>query len=114
MATATLKYTTTNYIAGKPGTNGQKQLDVHSPLDGSVISTVPLSTAKDLDVAVKAAEAAFPAWSGTPIKERSQIFFKYRELLLKNREELARLVHDRERQNDGRVVRRGGQEHGAV
>ncbi|MFZ1666973.1 MAG: CoA-acylating methylmalonate-semialdehyde dehydrogenase [Flavobacteriales bacterium] len=94
MATATLKYTTTNYIAGKPGTNGQKQLDVHSPLDGSVISTVPLSTAKDLDVAVKAAEAAFPAWSGTPIKERSQIFFKYRELLLKNREELARLVHE--------------------
>ena len=83
MATATLKYKTENYIAGKPGANGQKQIDVHSPLDGSVISTVPLSTAKDLDVAVKAAEAAFPAWSAMPIKERSQIFFKYRELLLK-------------------------------
>ncbi len=94
MATATLKYKTENYIAGKPGANGQKQLDVYSPLDGSVISTVPLSTAKDLDVAVKAAEAAFPSWSAMPIKERSQIFFRYRELLLKNREELAHLVHE--------------------
>ncbi|MEO5585806.1 MAG: CoA-acylating methylmalonate-semialdehyde dehydrogenase [Flavobacteriales bacterium] len=94
MATATLKYKTENYIAGKPGANGQKQLEVYSPLDGSVISTVPLSTAKDLDVAVKAAEAAFPSWSAMPIKERSQIFFRYRELLLKNREELAHLVHE--------------------
>src|SRR5690606_25313466 len=83
-----------NYIAGKPGANGQKQLEVRSPLDGSIISSVPLSTAKDLDTAVKAAEAAFPAWSAMPIKERSQIFFKYRELLLNNREELARLVHE--------------------
>lgn len=94
MATSTLKYETVNYVAGKPGANGQKQLEVRSPLDGSLISNVPLSTAKDLDAAVQAAEAAFPAWSAMPIKERSQIFFRYRELLLKNREELAQLVHE--------------------
>ena len=94
MATETFKYPeTTNYIAGKPVNGTPKKMDVRSPLDGSIISTVALSTAKDLDVAVKAAEAAFPAWSGTPIKERSQIFFRYRELLSKNREELALLVH---------------------
>ena len=94
MSTLTLKYpAVTNYVAGKPEVNGQQKMDVHSPLDGAVISTVPLSTAGDLDKAVKAAEAAFPAWSGTPIKERAQIFFRYRELLLKNREELATLVH---------------------
>ena len=94
MATETLKYPeTTNYIAGKPVNGTPKKMDVRSPLDGSVISTVALSTAKDLDIAVKAAETAFPAWSGMPIKERSQIFFRYRELLSKNREELALLVH---------------------
>jgi delta 1-pyrroline-5-carboxylate dehydrogenase len=80
MATQTLKYDETkNYIAGKLEANGQQRMDVHSPLDGSVISTVPLSTASDLDKAVKAAEAAFPAWSSTPVKERAQIFFRYRE-----------------------------------
>ncbi len=94
MPTSTLKYPETrNYIAGKPAANGQKQMEVRSPLDGSLISTVSLSSAKDLDVAVKAAEAAFQGWSGTPIKERSQVFFRYRELLAKNREELATLVH---------------------
>ena len=94
MATQTLKYSETrNYIGGKATNGAPKQMDVHSPLDGTVISTVALSTAQDLDAAVKVAEAAFPGWSGTPIKERSQIFFRYRELLLKNREELAQLVH---------------------
>ena len=94
MATTTLKFNETkNFIAGKLDANGQQRMDVHSPLDGSVISTVLLSTASDLDKAVQAAQAAFPGWSGTPIKERSQIFFRYRELLFKNREELATLVH---------------------
>ncbi len=101
MPTLTLKYPEVrNYVAGKPDMDlpdrqagEQHKMDVHSPLDGSVISTVPLSTMADLDKAVKAAEAAFPGWSGTPIKERSQIFFRYRDLLWKNREELATLVH---------------------
>ena len=94
MPTLTMKYPeVTNYVAGRSDVNGQQKLEVRSPLDGTLISTVPLSTASDLDKAVKAAEAAFPGWSGTPIKERSQIFFRYRELLLKHREELAVLVH---------------------
>jgi len=94
MSALTLKYPEVrNYIAGELTADGQKRMDIHSPLDGTVISTVPLSTAADLDNAVQAAEAAFPGWSGTPIKERSQIFFRYRELLWKNREELATLVH---------------------
>ena len=94
MATQTLKYPeTTNYIAGKAANGTPNKMDVRSPLDGSIISTVALSTVQDLDAAVKAAEAAFPAWSGTPVKERSQIFFKNRELLAMNQEELELLVH---------------------
>jgi len=40
------------YVAGKLEANGQQKLDIHSPLDGTVISTVPLSTAGDLDKAI--------------------------------------------------------------
>jgi malonate-semialdehyde dehydrogenase (acetylating) / methylmalonate-semialdehyde dehydrogenase len=94
MSTITLKYpAVTNYIAGKPEVNGQQKMEVRSPLDGSLISTVPLSTMSDLDKAVRAAEAAFPGWSSMPIKERAQIFYRYRELMLKHRKELATLVH---------------------
>ncbi len=57
-----------NYIGGQfvpPST--KRTLPVISPLDGTLLSTVPLSTAKDLDDAVKAAKAAFPAWSRMPV-----------------------------------------------
>src|SRR5205085_8383954 len=82
-----------NYIGGAfvdPGE--QKHLDVFSPIDGSVISRVPLSAAEEVDRAVAAAKKAFPAWSATPIKERVQVFFRYKTLLEENIDELARLV----------------------
>lgn len=84
-----------NYINGKfVDTSSQRTLDVISPLDGSLLSKVPMSTAKDLDEAVKAAKAAFPAWSKTPIKERVQVFFRYKYLLEKHLKQLSELVQE--------------------
>jgi malonate-semialdehyde dehydrogenase (acetylating)/methylmalonate-semialdehyde dehydrogenase len=82
-----------NYVEGKLTASGNGKLDVYSPLDGSVISTVPLSTKSDLDKAVEAAKKAFPLWSHKPIKERVQVFYKYKYLLEQNIEELTELVH---------------------
>ena len=68
-----------NFINGSfVNASTSKTLDVISPIDGNHLSTVPMSSAKDLDDAVKAAKAAFPAWSKTPIKERVQVFFRYK------------------------------------
>ncbi len=67
-------------------------MDVISPLDGTVISSVPLSSKSDLDEAVKAAQAAFPAWSALTLKERTQVFYKFRNLLESNMQELSALV----------------------
>ncbi len=95
MTTATLKYPEVkNYISGKFTAFHGKSMEVISPLSGKVISTVPLSTAIELDEAVKSAEAAFPSWSSMPVKERVQIFFRYKTLLEKNLKELATLVHE--------------------
>ena len=55
---------------------------------------MPLSTAAGLDTAVQAAKAAFPAWSATPIKERVQIFFRYKTLLERDMQALADLVRE--------------------
>jgi len=84
---------TKNYINGQFEVNGEENMDVFSPLSGEVISKVPLSGYEALDKAVAAAEAALPAWSGLTIKERVQVFYKYRTLLDKYRDELAELVH---------------------
>ena len=81
-----------NFINGHftaPSTT--KTIDVISPINGELLSTVPLSSASDLDNAVAAAKKAFLAWSKTPIKERVQVFFKYKTLLEKNLNELAEL-----------------------
>lgn len=82
-----------NYINGVFERNGQASIPVISPLDGSVLSSVPMSSASDLDKAVQAAKKAFPEWSSKTLKERVQVFFRYRTLLEQNMEELTRLVH---------------------
>lgn len=84
-----------NYVNGSfVDASSTKTMQIISPLDGKLLSTVPMSTAADLDTAVKAAKAAFKIWSKTPIKERVQVFFKYKYLLEKNLEELAKLVQE--------------------
>ena len=82
-----------NFIGGKirPATTNDF-LEVLSPTDGSLLSRVPMSTAADLDAAVLSAKAAFDGWSKTPIKERVQVFFRYKTLLEKHADELTRLV----------------------
>jgi len=96
METQTLKYPAIrNYVAGQPiDTPAAALLDVFSPLSGAVISAMPLSSAADLDAAVQAAKAAFPAWSATPIKERVQIFYRYKTLLERDMKALADLVRE--------------------
>ncbi len=90
MSAATLS----NYISGTwQNVNERKTLPVENPSTGEVIAYVPLSGAYDVDVAVRAAEKALPGWSSTPIKERVQIFFRYRSLLEKYSQELAELIH---------------------
>jgi len=93
MNTTTKQPEVLNFIGGQfAKNNGQKTMDVISPLDGSVISTLPLSTYNDVDQAVKAAQKAYISWSSKTLKERIQVFFTYRSLLEKNMDELTKLV----------------------
>ncbi|HNU09561.1 MAG TPA: aldehyde dehydrogenase family protein, partial [Pyrinomonadaceae bacterium] len=76
------------YEAVKNYYNGQffesaatESLDVVSPIDGNLLSRVPMSPVGELNAAVASAKTAFEGWSRTPIKERVQVFFKYRYLL---------------------------------
>ena len=83
-----------NFIGGRFTAGGTQALDVVNPSDGSLLSRVPLSSTGDVDAAVRTAAAAFPAWSTTPIKERVQVFFRYRALLEQHRDELSGLISE--------------------
>lgn len=67
---------------------------MHSPLDGVLLAEMPCSSPEDLDTAVAAARKAFTGWSRTPIKERVQVFFRYKTLLEQHLDELADLVSE--------------------
>jgi malonate-semialdehyde dehydrogenase (acetylating)/methylmalonate-semialdehyde dehydrogenase len=77
-------------------------MNVISPLDGSIISKLPLSNYNDVDKAVNAAKKAFIGWSSQTLKERVQVFFKYRMLLEKNKDELTKLI----RLENGKIMMR--------
>ena len=86
--------TARNFIAGRFVAGGPPLLDVLNPRNGSLLSRVPLSSGAEVDAAVRAAATAFPAWSATPIKERVQVFFRYRALLQQHQDELTALISE--------------------
>lgn len=69
-------------------------LDVLSPVDGNLLSTVPMSNRDELNAAVASAKDAFDGWSKLPIKERVQVFFRFRNLLEQNSDELTALISE--------------------
>ena len=84
-----------NYIGGQfVDASTTRTMDVISPLDGTLLSTVPMSSSKDLNDAVVAAKKAFVTWSKTPIKERVQVFFRYKTLLEKHLKEMSELCSE--------------------
>lgn len=94
-----------NYINGQfVNASSDQTLPVISPLDGTVLSAVPMSAPKDLDTAVRAAKIAFHTWSHTPIKERVQVLFRYRHLLETHLQELAALVSEENGKTMGEAI----------
>lgn len=71
--------------------NSTRILTITSPVDGTPLAELPCSGAKEVREATVVAQKAFESWSKMPIKERVQVFFKYKTLLEKNIDELAAL-----------------------
>lgn len=69
-----------NFIDGKycDPIDGE-YIDNFEPATGKVYSLIPNSGSKDVDLAVKAAEKAYPVWSGMSIEKRSKILVKLSE-----------------------------------
>ena len=85
-------------------------LPVYNPATGEVIEQVPLSGPREIDRAVQAAASAFENWSQTPVTERVQKMFRFKNLLEKHFEELAQIItrhHGKTLEEARGEVRRG-------
>jgi betaine-aldehyde dehydrogenase len=81
-----------NFIGGEavePAEGGME--DVVNPATGEVIASAPLSTKPDVDAAVAAARAAFPAWAATPPGERGRALLRIADMVEERAEEIADL-----------------------
>ncbi|MBC7718072.1 MAG: CoA-acylating methylmalonate-semialdehyde dehydrogenase [Pseudorhodobacter sp.] len=72
-------------------TSGRSQA-VYNPATGAVARHVALASAAEVNAAVAAGVAAFPAWSDMPAIRRSRIMFKFLELMNQNRDKLAAMI----------------------
>jgi len=82
-----------NYIKGE-WTRSHKDdfIGVDNPATLEVLAQVPAGGAADVNQAVAAANAAFPAWRNTPAHHRIQYLFKFKTLLEEHRAEIARTI----------------------
>ena len=81
------------YVGGAWHRSATKEyLDVLNPATAEILARTPLSTHADVETAVQAAAAAFPAWRRTPPGERVQVLFKLKNLFEEHIDELARLT----------------------
>ncbi|WDL95408.1 CoA-acylating methylmalonate-semialdehyde dehydrogenase [Alicyclobacillus sp. ALC3] len=93
MTTSTDVKVLQNYIGGQwVDAESEERLPVPNPATDEVLAYVPISNRTDLDSAVAAAKAAFPAWSQTAVPKRARILFRYQQLLVEHWDELARLI----------------------
>ncbi|HKO86444.1 MAG TPA: aldehyde dehydrogenase family protein, partial [Actinomycetota bacterium] len=65
---------------------------VYDPATGQQAAQVAYATGDDVDAAVRAAQAAYPAWRDTSVVKRARVMFAFRDLLEKHRDELARII----------------------
>ena len=77
-----------SWIDGAPVITGGSRHQVINPANGSVVAELALATPGDVDVAVAAARAALPGWSGATPAVRSAVLFKLAELLEAHAEEV--------------------------
>ncbi len=82
-----------NWINGQVATSDSDRYgDVFDSATGERCAQVVMSTEADVDAAVTAAQEAFVGWSRTPVLRRAKVMFKLRELIDRDRAEIAALI----------------------
>ena len=81
-----------NLINGQWVEASGEKLASHDPANGELLATYQQSTVADVEKAIAAAKAAFPAWKATPQPKRAEVIYKSAEVLLKRKEEISQFM----------------------
>ncbi|MEM9705771.1 MAG: CoA-acylating methylmalonate-semialdehyde dehydrogenase [Pseudomonadota bacterium] len=75
-------------VSGRSG----RTSDVYNPTTGEVQAKTQLASVSEVTAAVDAAQNAFPAWAATNPQKRARVLFKFKELVEKDIENIARMI----------------------
>ena len=82
-----------HFIQGQARDGGSgRYADVFDPATGQVQASVALASTADVEAAVSAAQAAFPAWAATTPLNRARVLFRFKELLEAHAGEIAACI----------------------
>ena len=82
-----------HFIGGKNYSgNSKRKNKIFNPATGEQSAEVKLATSEDVNKAVENAKNSFEKWSNTPPLQRARIMFKFKELIEKNYDELAKII----------------------
>lgn len=86
-------------INGIQRADTERLQDIFNPSTGEVARQVALASKATVEVAISAAEAAYPEWRNMPPAKRARVMFRFKELLEKNADKIVQLI---------------GEEHGKI
>ena len=83
-----------HFINGKGVADDNRPLPVTNPATGRITKHVAMASKGTVEVAIAAAEAAFPAWRNTPPVKRAKVMFRFKQLLEEHADEIVALLTD--------------------
>ncbi|NUR92364.1 MAG: aldehyde dehydrogenase family protein, partial [Nonomuraea sp.] len=81
-----------HWINGARVHGDSRTAEIYNPATGEVSGKVAMASVADVDAAVAAAVAAWPAWRDASLVKRAQVLFRFRELMYAHRDEIAALI----------------------
>ena len=81
-----------NFIGGKFQNSENDTIPIYNPQQGNIVGDVVNSSNDDLKLAIKSALSAHKIWSNFTLKERAEIFYEFRNQLIKNLDSLSKLI----------------------
>ena len=74
------------------GSKSDTYIEIKSPIDNTVLGTVPAMSKEEVDLAIETAREAQKLWRNVTIDEKAEILYRAADILLKYKEELADLM----------------------
>ncbi len=80
-----------NFVDGKFQNGKGERVDIISPYNGKKIGEFKSTTKSEVDLAIESAHKAQKLWADVPMKERTKIMFNFRNILMRDLEEITHI-----------------------